>query len=94
VRIRITQSLSGSIDGIQLGRYEAGHTYDVGTSLACYLLAIGAAQPVGAEQPALLAPLDSTLLEEIRKKVRTVTEPATEAADEPAGKPARRRKPR
>ena len=46
LRLRITQRVSGSIDGIQLGQFRAGYVYDVGTSIGSYLLAIGAAEPV------------------------------------------------
>ena len=38
MRIRITQSLGGNIDGMQLSRLECGKIYDVNTSLATYLL--------------------------------------------------------
>ena len=38
-RLRITQPLVDSIDGIQLSPFVTGAVYDVGTSLANYLLA-------------------------------------------------------
>jgi hypothetical protein len=44
--VRITRSLSSSIDGMQLGRFALGEVYDVGTSVGSYLLAMGAAEPV------------------------------------------------
>jgi hypothetical protein len=47
VRLKITKQLAGSIDGLHLDRFAVGGVYDVGTSLANYLLAIGAAEPVG-----------------------------------------------
>ena len=50
MRLKITRRLSGSIDGLQLAHFEPGEVYDVGTSLGCYLLAVGAAEPV-REQP-------------------------------------------
>jgi hypothetical protein len=46
MRIRITEPLAGSIDGIQLDRFRVGETYDIGTTLASYLMAVGAAVPV------------------------------------------------
>jgi hypothetical protein len=58
VRVRITQPLSGSIDGIQLSRFVTGRTYDVGTSLANYLLAQGFAVPVDEDAPALVLPTE------------------------------------
>ena len=58
MRVRITQTLSGSIDGIQLGRFKEGHMYDMGISLASYLVALSYAAPVTDERPALIVPLD------------------------------------
>ena len=46
VRLRITRTLVGSIDGIHLDRFHRGHVYEVGSLLASYLLAEGAAEPV------------------------------------------------
>ena len=57
MRVRITQRLSGSIDGIQLTRFVTGLTYDVGTTLANYLLAEGRAVPVDESTPALVLPI-------------------------------------
>jgi hypothetical protein len=57
VRLRITRATSGSIDGIQLDHFELGQTYDVGTSIGSYLLAIGAAEPVVDDDgPTLIVP--------------------------------------
>ena len=57
MRVRITQRLSGSIDGIQLTRFVTGLTYDVGTTLGNYLLAEGRAVPVDESTPALVLPI-------------------------------------
>jgi hypothetical protein len=57
MRVRITQKLTGSIDGIQLDPFEPGRVYDVGTLLGCYLMAIQAAEPVGDEPSALVLPM-------------------------------------
>jgi hypothetical protein len=46
MRLRITEPPSGRIDGIQLDRFESGLVYDVGTSIANYLMAEGWAVPV------------------------------------------------
>jgi hypothetical protein len=51
MRIRITERLTGSIDGIQLDRFRVGQTYDMGTTLASYLLAVGSAVPVTDDRP-------------------------------------------
>jgi hypothetical protein len=58
MRVRITQALSGSIDGIQLSRFVTGLTYDVGTTLGNYLLAEGLAVPVDESTPALVLPIE------------------------------------
>ena len=62
MRVRITHPLSRSIDGIRLDRFVAGLTYDVGTTLANYLLAEGKAEPVESVAPALVVPLDDVEL--------------------------------
>jgi hypothetical protein len=61
MRIRITRPLAGSIDGIQLERFVPGCLYVVGTSLGSYLLAVGAAEPVIDDSPALITPLGEQL---------------------------------
>ena len=58
MRIQIIESLRGSIDGIQLDRFRVGETYDMGTTLASYLMAVGAAVPVIDESPARIVALD------------------------------------
>jgi hypothetical protein len=57
VRIRITQPLSGSIDGIQLSRFAVGVTYEVGTTLASYLLAEGLGEPVDPSTREIVSPI-------------------------------------
>jgi len=57
MRVRITQPLPGSIDGIQLSRFVTGLTYDVGTTLGNYLLAAGSAMPIEETTPALVLPI-------------------------------------
>jgi hypothetical protein len=51
MRVRITKTLTGSIDGIQLSRLAKGQVYDVYTSLACYLLSEKMAEPVQEQEP-------------------------------------------
>jgi hypothetical protein len=58
MRIRITESLTGSIDGIQLDRFRVGETYDMGTTLASYLMAVGAAVPAMDERTGQFVALD------------------------------------
>jgi hypothetical protein len=59
VRLRIIRAPTGSVDGIPLGKFFIGATYDVATSLADYLFAEGYAVPVDAEKPALVTELDN-----------------------------------
>jgi hypothetical protein len=51
VRVRITAALRGSIDGIQLTHFRKDLVYDVGPTVGCYLLSIGAAEPAEEETP-------------------------------------------
>ena len=61
LRLRILKPLTGSIDGIQLGRFRAGSVYELGSTIASYLLAIGAAEPAPDDAPATLLPPDQQL---------------------------------
>jgi len=86
MRVRITQRLSGSIDGIQLSRFVTGLTYDVGTTLANYLLAEGLAVPVDESTPALVLPIQDD------SELESKNPPPSEAQDRP--RRVRRRSPR
>ena len=61
MRVRITHRLNGTVDGINLSKFLQGLTYDVGTTLANYLLAQGWATPAAAEEPAAVLPLNRTI---------------------------------
>ena len=61
VRLRITRTLRGSIDGIHLDRFRRGRVYEVRTLLACYLLAEGAAEPVSDDTPVEILPPEQQL---------------------------------
>ena len=61
MRVRITQTLKGEVDGIDLTRFLEGLTYDVGTTLGNYLLAQGWAQPTGSDEPAATLPFTRTI---------------------------------
>ena len=56
VRLQIIKTLSGEIDGIRLDRFLVGEAYEVGATLASYLLALGAAVPVFDGQAILTIP--------------------------------------
>jgi hypothetical protein len=51
MRVRILVPMKGTIDGIDLTHFEVGQIYDVGTTLANYLLASGYARPVVDKTP-------------------------------------------
>jgi hypothetical protein len=61
MRVRITRTLTGSIDGIQLSRLSKGHVYDVNTSLACYLLSEEMAEPASSDEPTSVLPVEKKL---------------------------------
>ena len=58
MRVRITESPRGRIDGIQLDRFESGLMYDVGTSIGNYLMAEGWAVPVDDEVAHVVSSID------------------------------------
>ena len=84
MRVRITKTLTGSIDGIQLSRLSKGQVYDVYTSLACYLLSEKMAEPV-PEQPTATRPIESQKPEPAAAPTR-ITLPRSIAADRPRRK--------
>jgi hypothetical protein len=51
MRVRIISAMSGQIDGIDLTRFQVASVYEVGTSLANYLMAAGCAEPVMNDPP-------------------------------------------
>jgi hypothetical protein len=61
MRVRITKSLDGSIDGIQLDRFVTGQIYEVGTSIGNYLMAEGSAVPIDGTPPPLELPIDAPI---------------------------------
>jgi CheY-like chemotaxis protein len=52
----------GSVDGIDLTKFLEGLTYDVGTTLANYLLAQQWAEPVSEQEAAAVLPFSRTIL--------------------------------
>ena len=86
MRVRITQPLSGSIDGIQLSRFITGLTYDVGTTVGSYLLSTGSAIPVDSDTPALVFSIQDVAGILFNKS------PLSEAADRPSRKKTPRKR--
>ena len=58
MRLRITREMSGDLDGLRLELLKIGEVYDIGISLANYLMSCGFAVPVVDERPARIVPLD------------------------------------
>jgi hypothetical protein len=93
VRLKITKRLSGSIDGLHVGRFRAGEIYEIGTSLANYLLAINAAEPVSDTQPPdslLIAP--DGVLDELNSRPHHERKAAPRTGNRRL-RPGKRRKP-
>ena len=57
VRLRITQRLHGSIDGMQLDRFQLGLVYEVGPILGSVLLAEQWAEPVDDDYESTVTPV-------------------------------------
>jgi len=53
MRLRISQRLQGSIDGVAIDHFQRGLIYEIGTQLASVLLAEGWAEPVDTADTAL-----------------------------------------
>ena len=68
MRVRITREMSGNLDGLRLDSFKIGEVYDIGTSLATYLMSCGFAIPVVDERPARIVPLDQG---DVRDTVRS-----------------------
>jgi hypothetical protein len=87
LRLRITQPVSGSIDGIQLDRFQLGLVYEVGTTVGSYLLAIGAAEPAGQEAIAPVLPPAQQMFGPVARghghRLPIVRDRAADRADEP-----------
>ena len=81
MRVRITKPLTGSIDGIQLSRLSQGHVYDVYTSLACYLLSEGMAEPAPNEEPIDILPVENKMFEQPAEIRKGIVLPRSLAAD-------------
>ena len=61
VRVRITRQPKESVDGIDLTRFLEGLTYDVGTTVANYLLAEQCAVPADTRELPAILPLKRTI---------------------------------
>ena len=82
MRVRITKNLTGSIDGIQLSRLAMGNVYDVNTSLACYLLSEGVAEPANHDQASGAVPaVKRTVERSTETRTKRVTFPRSLAAE-------------
>jgi hypothetical protein len=97
VRVRITKRLTGQVDGVRLDHFEPRYVYEVGVLIGCYLLAIGAAEPVDDEGPAVVLPITQQLFgpPPLRLESRRTTSsrvPLAAAAEKPRRTRKRRSK--
>jgi len=92
MRVRITRTLTGSIDGIQLSRLSKGLVYDVNTSLACYLLSEEMAEPASSDEPTSVLPVEKKLFGQPAAPRPGFVFPRSLAADR-SGSQKRRKKP-
>ena len=82
MRVRITKTLSGSIDGIQLSRLSKGQVYDVYTSLACYLMSEEMAEPAPNVEPVEVLPVENQESQENHaNSSKVISFPRSTAAD-------------
>ena len=58
MKVRITQAMKGTLDGIDLTKFEVGRVYDMGSALGNYMMASGYGTPVADEKPAPGVPPD------------------------------------
>lgn len=92
MRVRITQELRGSIDGIPLGRLMKGCVYDINTPLACYLLSEEVAELALDAEPVAALPIERRMVVRFEaSSMGIVVLPRAVAADRP---PRKRRKDR
>ena len=91
MRLKITKQLAGSIDGLHLDRFRTGEVYDVGTSLSNYLLAVGAAEPAGEQDPAHPVPIEHHEPEEVSPRLSCGQPGPAAKAGGRKRRPARRR---
>ena len=82
MRVRITKRLEGSIDGIQLSRLSKGQVYDIATSLACYLLSEGMAEPASSDEPTAVLPVEKRMFDQpVDTRPKSLILPRSLAAD-------------
>jgi hypothetical protein len=87
MRVRITKTLAGSIDGIQLARLSKGQVYDIATSLACYLLSEGMAEPASSDEPTAVLPVEKRMFDpSAETRTKGLILPRSLAADRTRGK--------
>ena len=91
MRVRVTQRVTGSIDGIQLDQFEPGYVYDVGTAIGSYLLALQAVEPVADASSALVLPLNQPVLLRVKSN-RTLAVAGSSPVPQAADRPRRARK--
>jgi hypothetical protein len=81
MRIHITQSVFGRIEGIPLQHFQPNRTYDVPAVLGCYLVVVGAAIPETEGERPTATPLADRRMAPLRK--RSTPDVLAQAADRP-----------
>ena len=56
MHVRITCRLDGEVDGVELAQFEVGEIYHLDSSLATYLIVMGAAEVVMPDDSSVVAP--------------------------------------
>jgi hypothetical protein len=83
MRIRlIHRPRRGCIEGVDLTRFQVGLEYEVGNAIAAVFLSEKWAVPVASDEPAVLVPLNNTLIDELqrlREHVQDQLHPVAEA---------------
>ena len=56
MHVRITCPLDGELDGVELAQFQVGEIYHLDSSLATYLIVMGAAEAVMPDEASVVAP--------------------------------------
>ena len=83
MRVRIVKQPTGTVDGTDLWKLIEGRVYDVGASMATFLIVSQWAEAVADDSPALVVPLDHP------KVVELLSPPDRATADD---RPRRRKR--
>ena len=83
VRIKITRTRQGEIDGVDLSMFQVGIVYEVAPSLATYLITTSSAELAPAEIPDALMPMVDARVSVMSEQLRAAV--ANERLRSPRG---------